>query len=127
MRPCGAAAGAVAGGAAPSCMGTGGARCWRTTVMIQETSPQPIAAPPPITIQSVRLTRFSLEPPQLLTERRMRRAVLRQRPPRRAERLLKLRAQRRGWHPLEAERRLLRRADRPAEMGGALSGAMPRV
>src|SRR5437763_10507455 len=72
--------------------------------MIHETSPQPIAAPPPITIQSVRLTRFSLEPPQLLTECRMRRAVLRQHPPRRAERFLKLRAQRRGWNPLEAER-----------------------
>src|SRR5437588_11360198 len=110
MRPCGAAAGAVAGGAAPSCtpMGTGGARCWRTTVMIQETSPQPIAAPPPITIQSVRLARFSLEPPQLLTERRMRRAVLRQHPPRRPDRLLTLRAQRRRPSPLEAERRQLR-------------------
>src|SRR5437763_16830912 len=95
--------------------------------MIQETSPQPIAAPPPITIQSVRLTRFSLEPPQLLTERSMRRAVLRQRPPRHAERFLKLRAQRRGWNPLEAARRQLRRDDRPAALGGDRAGAIPRA
>src|SRR5438105_10378421 len=133
MRPCGAAAGAVAGavagGAAPSCtpMGTGGARCWRTTVMIQETSPQPIAAPPPITIQSVRLTRFSFQPPQLLTERRMRRAVLRQHPPRSAERFLKLRAQRRGRSPLEAERRQLRRGDRPAALRGDRAGQIARA
>src|SRR4029077_10992593 len=104
MRPCGAAAG-VGVERVSGPMGTGGARCCRTIAMIHDTSPQPIAAPPPITIQSIRLTHFSLEPPQLLTERRMRRAVLRQHPPRGGERFLNRSAERRDRNPLETERR----------------------